>query len=240
MAKGRFPPFPQYDDTAEYQHYMDSAMKPEDTFRFSCNMCGDCCRCRSEPIIVSGFDIFRLAKGLNISPMEVIVKYMRFKASDRSRIPLLLLQERLDGSCRFLRKGACTVQGFKPIVCAVFPLGRFINSLKGEVCYFPQYVSVKCGGQDGKIWTLQEWIDSWGLDQWDQESLAWSHLLVTAENCMSQRKISDKMDEQDLLFLLDALYTEYDTAKPYAEQANAHREEIKNFFWENFHIKSRI
>ena len=38
-----------------------------DTFRFDCKMCGECCRKRSEPILINGADKFRMARALGLS-----------------------------------------------------------------------------------------------------------------------------------------------------------------------------
>lgn len=232
------PPSPSPPD--KLQEIMDSVMEPEDTFRFSCNMCGNCCRCRSEPINVTGFDLFRLAQGLGVTPKEVMIKYLRPEISGNSNIPGLLLDERLDGSCRFLRKGVCTVQAFKPIVCAVFPIGRFYNALDEKIHYMRRYVPVECGGKDGKEWTLREWIKSWGLDRWDAESIAWSKLLLTAASCIQQMKPSTLVQGDFISFVMDSLYLQYDTSQPYAEQATRHRESIKTFFWNKYHIKTKV
>lgn len=42
--------------------YLENELKPSDTFEFECSMCGSCCRNRSEPIVVTGADLFRIAK----------------------------------------------------------------------------------------------------------------------------------------------------------------------------------
>lgn len=47
-------------DRAKY--YLDHILKPEDKFVFQCQMCGNCCRNRSESIRLTGVDIFHIAK----------------------------------------------------------------------------------------------------------------------------------------------------------------------------------
>ena len=54
------------DPKAMCDHIMSHQLGMEDTFRFSCQMCGSCCRKRSEPIVVTGTDILYIAKALNI------------------------------------------------------------------------------------------------------------------------------------------------------------------------------
>lgn len=95
-------------DRAKY--YLDHILKPEDKFVFQCQMCGNCCRNRSESILLSGADTFRIAKQLEMSVPATIDKYTTFGIGKDSKLPLLYLRERLDGSCSLLRKGKCTVQ----------------------------------------------------------------------------------------------------------------------------------
>lgn len=232
------PPSPSPPD--KLQEIMDSVMEPEDTFRFSCNMCGNCCRCRSKPINVTGFDIFRLAQGLGITPKEIVNKYLRPEIGRDSKVPIFLLEERLDGSCKFLRKGSCTVQNFKPLVCAVYPLGRFYNSLNEKIYYMRRHIPIKCGGLNGKEWSLREWIESFGLDQWDVESIAWNKLLLTTISCIQQMTPANLIQKDFITFILNSMYLRYDTSKPYAEQADQHREAIKTLFWKQYHIKENL
>ena len=39
-----------------------NVLKPDDTFTFTCQMCGNCCRNRAEPILLTGPDIFRIVE----------------------------------------------------------------------------------------------------------------------------------------------------------------------------------
>lgn len=237
LKKKKHVPPPPAGEPSEHELALKSPMGLDDTFRFSCNMCGNCCRNRREPIIVTGFDVFRIAKGLGISMIEVLRQYMRPKVGSSSHLPLFLLRERLDGSCKFLRNGACTIQDFKPIVCAVFPLGRVIDSRDGNIMYIKQPVSERCGGIDGRVWTLKEWIESWGLDRWDRECVAWSKISTMAASGLQKVRPEQLVDGKILLFLTEAMFVDYDTEKDYVSQVERHIEEIKKMFWEEYHIK---
>ena len=41
-----------------------NALGPNDTFQFTCKECGECCRKRATPVMLTGLDIYRMAKGL--------------------------------------------------------------------------------------------------------------------------------------------------------------------------------
>lgn len=50
------------------------ALKPGQKFRFHCMQCGDCCRHR-EDILLTPFDLFRIAGHLSITPGEVAKQF---------------------------------------------------------------------------------------------------------------------------------------------------------------------
>jgi len=113
----------------EVKRLIDNPMKPTDTFKFSCKACGNCCRKREEPIMLTGYGVFRIAKGLRIEMTEVINKYTIGYVGGASKLPVLILKERQDGSCSLLRNGKCMVHDNKPLVAT-------------EKIYFLQNLSV--------------------------------------------------------------------------------------------------
>ena len=65
--------------TEEYQKEMaknieQNTLGPNDTFQFTCRECGACCRNRTTPIMLTGLDIYRMAKGLNIDAYEAFAR----------------------------------------------------------------------------------------------------------------------------------------------------------------------
>ena len=61
-----------------------STIGMEDTFKFGCKMCGDCCRKRSEPVFVMGYDIYNIAKALDMHPVEALIEYTQCVKSTTS------------------------------------------------------------------------------------------------------------------------------------------------------------
>ena len=105
-------------------------------FRFRCTECGECCRNveKEDKILLSAVDIYRAAKYLNLEVQTFIGMHCELVPGGESMLPLLVMKQRLDGSCTFLRKGKCTIHDAKPIPCSVFPLGRmlFLNDTTQE------------------------------------------------------------------------------------------------------------
>lgn len=66
-------------DMERINYYRSKVAKDDDTFEFGCNGCGDCCRHRDESIILSGADVFRLARYLEVKPDNLFEKHLEYK-----------------------------------------------------------------------------------------------------------------------------------------------------------------
>lgn len=218
----------------DFERFQRNELRKSDTFCFDCTMCGNCCRRRQEPILITGADIFRMAKALNTPVEDVVLKNTRGYIGDSSHCPVVVLTERLDGSCRLLRKGHCMVHQNKPTACALFPLGRYFDIRDNTYHYFLNDLSCNGGTRSGKEWTLQEWLDEFHIEESEEMSAAWHKLFygicgVTLK--MNKKEIRGMM----LDVMLDALYFKYDFSLPYIEQVEAHMGKVQSIFRNEFH-----
>ena len=217
---------------------LNNALSPSDTFQFTCRECGECCRNRSTPIMLSGLDIYRIAQGLRIDPYEVLARYTTGHLGETSHAPVVVLRERLDGSCSLLRTGKCTVHEFKPIACAVHPIGRVIDLASKKSIYIRQ--SGGCSGESGgRTWTLNEWLDAWGLKELDEPSLAWNLMAGGVAMVMHDIKTS-KIDRDTIWMLYQQMYSEFDTDKEFIPQVERNSEVLRKFFWDRYKVKARF
>lgn len=213
----------------EVQEYMDNTLKPDDTFTFQCQACGACCRKRATPILMTGMDVFRVAQALNMKPMDVTSKYMRTYLGDDSHIPLFVLKERDDGSCSLLRKGKCSVHSKKPVVCAIYPLGRYLNYEDKSIQYFRQDNVCKAAEKGGKVWTLNEWLDAFGIRELDNMSRTWYSLMSGIARVMCKME-PNKVDPMMYALLAQILYWNYDISKKYEDEVALNMEYAKVVF----------
>ena len=223
-------------DANDVKTFRENELKtPDSTFCFECKMCGGCCRRRKTPIVLTGADLFRMARALGVSVEEALRKNTTYYLGDQSHVPLYTLTERDDGSCRLLRKGRCMVHSDKPAVCALFPLGRITDARDGSITYF--FTRPNCPGANSeRIWTLKEWQDEFQLLDTEADANAWSALVVTVSRVtarMQERQITTDMIDD----MKKALYTNYDTSKPYIEQAEENKREIEKIIVEKWHKK---
>ena len=134
-------------------------LEREVQFCFACAGCGDCCRGR-EDIVVSGFDLWRIAARLRLPPQIVARGYCRASIGQVSHLPVLRLapvkEER--NNCPFLTENHCAIHDAEPLVCALYPLAQEI-SREGEVSYFLQPTG--CGGRviEAKVGNSLEFCD---------------------------------------------------------------------------------
>ena len=107
-------------------------------FRFACAGCGNCCRGR-EDIVLSGYDLWRIAARLRLPPQIVARGYCRSSIGRVSHLPVLRLAPVKENrnNCPFLTENHCAIHEAEPLVCALYPLAQEI-SRKGQVSYFLQ------------------------------------------------------------------------------------------------------
>ena len=226
--------------TEQYQKEMaknieQDTLGPNDTFRFTCKECGACCRNRTTPIMLTGLDIYRMAKGLSIDPYEVLARFTSGYVGDVSHAPVVILRERLDGSCSLLRKGKCTVHSCKPIACAAYPIGRYVNLATKESGYIRQSGGCK-GAVDGRVWTLDEWLDTWGLKELDAPSLSWNLMAGMVAEVMHPIKL-EHIGRDVIWALYQHMYGDYDTDREFIPQVERNTEALRQFFKANKMLK---
>ena len=222
----------------DIERFMANFMKEDDTFKFDCKICGDCCRNRQEPIMLTGYDVFRLSRALKLKPIEFIKRHTEWYVGANSHLPVVILNTKNDGSCTFLRKakrklqgdksiGKCKVHDDKPIVCAIYPLGRmFIAGEEENFGYFQQPLS--CGLKSGKEHTLKEWLEKFRVYEWDEASILWAKTIARCAMTMKDIKQDSALFEQLITVLLNVFYVAYDIEKDYLEQfkSNIEKKEI--------------
>ena len=179
-------------------------LRKDSSFRFECDMCGKCCTSSTiDSILFKPYDIYKIAKGLNIKTEEVLDKYAEFYIGGQSGFPIIRMLSNNNGKCYFLKKAGnkalCGVNDFKPGSCSLYPLGRSVTTNKNanenkdekEIVYFLQ--DVNCGFKN-----KQNTVDSWlGLHREYEE-------FVLKNEAYMFNKISKMIDLQELNLLFNS------------------------------------
>jgi Fe-S-cluster containining protein len=98
--------------------------------RFTCQMCGECCRRYAIPVTSS--DVHRIASFTELNPRDfltlmepdnsVIETYKDFpKIRLKDGINFVLVLSQNYESCIFLKNNKCSIHNVKPLVCRPFP-----------------------------------------------------------------------------------------------------------------------
>lgn len=215
----------------DFERFRSNELKKTDTFRFECQMCGRCCRSKSEPIIVTGFDVFRFSKALNMPLRDSLRLNCEMYLGDSSHVPVFVLSERMDGSCRLMRKGKCMVQEDKPTVCAIFPLGRFYNGETEQYHYFMNEGNRCPGTKADYEWKLSDWLENFRIEESIECTAAWHKLLFGISNVTARwdkRRVEKNAELVGIMVGL--LYTNYQYDLPFVPQVEANMEIAKLYF----------
>ena len=157
----------------------------DEAFSFACAGCGGCCRGR-EDIVLSGFDLWRIAGRLRLPPQTVARAFCRASIGQVSHLPVLRLapvkEER--NNCPFLTENHCAIHDAEPLVCALYPLAQEI-SREGEVSYFLQPTG--CGGRviEAKV---EDYLARYDVPAREKTDVRW------AQTCMDLEDVVEPLD----------------------------------------------
>ena len=192
----------------------------EQQFRFACAGCGNCCRGR-EDIVLSGFDLWRIAARLRLPPQIVARGYCRASIGKVSHLPVLRLAPVKENrsNCPFLTEDHCAIHDAEPLVCALYPLAQEI-SRDGQVSYFLQPTG--CGGQviEAKV---QDYLARYAVPAREATDVRWAQTCMALEDTVEQleAQLGPVLVRRMQQKLWQALYYGYDFARPYLPQLEA-------------------
>ena len=186
-------------------------------FSFACSGCGDCCRGR-EDIVLSGFDLWRIAARLRLPPQIVAHGYCRASIGAVSHLPVLRLAPVKENrnNCPFLTGNHCAIHDAEPLVCALYPLAQEI-SREGQVSYFLQPTG--CGGQVIEA-RVEDYLARYAVPAREQTDVRWAQTCMELEDVVEQAEaqLSPVLVRRMQAKLWQALYFGYDPAQPFLPQ----------------------
>lgn len=204
----------------------ENALGMDDYFEFNCIKCGNCCRDRHD-ILLQPHDLYRIAKHLKMSIPEVIKKYCEVYIGPDSKIPLVrALPKPYNNVCPFLRKGICSVHQAKPVVCALFPLGR-ATAPNGDMLYFSQ--PVNCSAERIKV-KVKDWIELFNLKETEETAKLWGKTVIRLGVGKKKYKISPEREKEinDMIYFF--LYLSYNLEEDFLPQFKENIELAENYF----------
>ncbi len=207
----------------------EKTLLPGDTFTVPCDGCKNCCRNqRSFQFNLTGFDIYRMTRTIEMRPIEFIRKYCVMCYGDKSNLPVVYLKTRGDGSCCLFQKGECKAKENKPTACAIYPLGRYYSMVDDRLQYYK--IDTCDSDENGEKWELEDWLDFNKIHEFDDISMAWYHVIKDLLQ-ETGRLNHDRLADYKPLYtkINSTLYYNYYFQKPYREQLKSGIDALKYY-----------
>lgn len=100
-----------------------------------CKGCSDCCQDMGQSIWIDPYDTYQLTKNIGKTFEELLVRELELHVEDGLILPNIRMAGEGTPKCSFLNEeDRCSVHGFRPGFCRLFPLGR--NYEEGKLMYF--------------------------------------------------------------------------------------------------------
>lgn len=220
------------------ENFENMTIGVDDKFRFSCKQCGKCCTDR-EDILLSPFDLFRAAKKLDMTPDEFVNEYCDSYVGDTSKMIIVRLMPR--GSikrCPLLRDRKCSIHDAKPMVCAMFPIGRGFKldpkkpgaeQISAESIRFI-FNGAHCGNAEEH--TVREWFASFGIPIKDEFFIEWQKAISEIGDAIKYaEKVCSNDEVLNLIYtaIYGLMYIKYDTSQEFMPQFLRNRDSLLGF-----------
>jgi Fe-S-cluster containining protein len=201
----------------------------DDTFAYGCVNCEECC-C-DQKISLTPRDAYTLAKGLNMTYDDFLAKICIPQFSPPYGVPMLYLKTVGNHKTCVLRNSnaGCIVENFKPTICALHPLGRYIPNTKctpDNIRYF--LTPCPYSALSKTTSTVREWLEKNNVQIKDQFFCDW----VTAVHNISDtleilhKTLNEECFSKVHISLLGFLYFEYDLSAEFEPQFSEKIEKI--------------
>lgn len=199
----------------------------DDTFKFNCTMCGKCCINRDD-ILLTPKDLFKISNALGLQILDCIKQHCVVYIGHTSKIPIVKLEPiGPTKRCPLLKGNRCSVHNVKPVVCAMFPLGRCIslsddefntkNIDEKQIQYIFQ--NPNCGDKK-KVHTVREWLKSFDISSEDKFFIKWQQTIASLSQFINlyESKLSENIFNKIENVFMSVLYLSYDLNKDFYPQ----------------------
>ncbi len=160
---------------------------PDDTFKFACHpgiSCFNKC-CGDVNIFLSPYDVLRMKRRLEMTSGEFLDKYTLLPVQKGMKTPVVVLRMKDDDAktCQFLTDEGCGIYSDRPWPCRMYPLGLAASKdtpdgWRGERFYFLMQEEGCQGLCEAKDWTVRQWLEDQGIDEYDEWGEAFKELTL--------------------------------------------------------------
>lgn len=164
-----------------------------------CRGCSACCHGMGGSIVLDPLDVHRLAAGIGTTPAGLLQEHREVLPGTNETVicsarmelgmvdGLILPHLKLDGeeeACTFLNaEGRCSVHGFRPGVCRLFPLGRYYDG-SGDYRYIVQ--AGECPYPAKSKVKIKRWIDTPDYARYHAFVLRWHEAQKAVQRAVAE------------------------------------------------------
>ena len=157
---------------------------PDDKFTFRCDPGVDCFTdcCANVSIVLAPYDVLRLKRALGLDSTEFLERYTISPFAPHQKIPAVLLKMDPETKrCPLAGEAGCRVYAHRPWACRMYPLGSAEprNPTPTERGFHFLLREPLCHGHDqGRTWTVREWTQSQGVEEYDATGALYRDLML--------------------------------------------------------------
>jgi Fe-S-cluster containining protein len=157
----------------------------DERFRFACHSelpCFNQC-CSDVNIILTPYDVLRLARRLGISTTEFLDRYALLPITKDLQLPVVMLKmgEAPARKCHFVGEQGCTVYEDRPWACRMYPLGVAVPPARAGVEPEPIHFLFEddfCKGHgEAADWSPLQWRADQGVDHHEEMERGYRELV---------------------------------------------------------------
>lgn len=191
-----------------------------------CNGCFACCQGMGNSIILDPLDINRLLTNLNQTFEELLADKIELNVVDGIILPNLKMAG-TNERCAFLNnEGRCSIHGFRPGVCRLFPLGRYYEN--NSFHYIFQINECKKNNRT-KI-KVRKWIDIPDVKSYEQFVKDWHYFQKALQSIIKSTQDFNQTKAISMYVLNNFYMKPYDRNVDFYLQFNERLDEAKKAF----------
>lgn len=179
-----------------------------------CKGCSACCHGMGSSILIDPLDAFLLVKNLGVSIEQLLTDKLELNVVDGIVLPNIKMQEST-GTCGFLNEeGRCSIHGFRPGFCRLFPLARVYEE---EGFYYIHQIK-ECKKEGKTKEKVKKWLAVANIKQYEQFVNDWHYYLKNLQKQAAECKDEAKLRNMSLFLLQKFYLTPYDYEEDFYKQ----------------------
>ncbi|WP_394527444.1 YkgJ family cysteine cluster protein [Lacrimispora sp. JR3] len=179
-----------------------------------CKGCFACCQGMGQSVILDPLDCFRLTENLSCTMEKLLADKLELNVVDGIVLPNLKMSGK-EERCGFLsEEGRCSIHGFRPGICRLFPLGRIYEEQGFR--YFLQ--TNECRMETRTKVKVRKWLDTSDIKRYETFIWDWHSLLKRLQQRLEQENSPDFANKISLYVLKNFYLAPYNFGTDFYSQ----------------------